>query len=228
MNNIFKRNKIYYFRSTLPQELKFYFDGKKEYIKSLRIKNINNAKIIARYLGKRLNLIKEEIKMLSHNEILKLIEEFKKISIVDIASRNSYLTQEEINEQLKELEKHNNIKLIEKEMQDAYCKLYELNLAHSVEVWDNDELIGGLYGVSLGKCFFGESMFSKKDNGSKTGFITLVNFLRKNGFVIIDWQVHTNYLESLGAEHIARNNFLKIIKNGFKFENLNYKWNINS
>ncbi len=120
MNNIFKRNKIYYFRSTLPQELKFYFDGKKEYIKSLRIKNINNAKIIARYLGKRLNLIKEEIKMLSHNEILKLIEEFKKISIVDIASRNSYLTQEEINEQLKELEKHNNIKLIEKEIQDAY------------------------------------------------------------------------------------------------------------
>ena len=117
---------------------------------------------------------------------------------------------------------------ITKEMQDAYCKLYELNLAHSVEVWDNDELIGGLYGVSLGKCFFGESMFSKKDNGSKTGFITLVNFLRKNGFVIIDCQVHTNYLESLGAEHIPRNNFLKIIKNGFKFENLNYKWNINS
>lgn len=117
---------------------------------------------------------------------------------------------------------------ITKEMQDAYCKLYELNLAHSVEVWDNDELIGGLYGVSLGKCFFGESMFSKKDNSSKTGFITLVNFLRKNGFVIIDCQVHTNYLESLGAEHIPRNNFLKIIKNGFKFENLNYKWNINS
>ena len=117
---------------------------------------------------------------------------------------------------------------ITKEMQDAYCKLYELNLAHSVEVWDNDELIGGLYGVSLGKCFFGESMFSKKDNGSKTGFITLVNFLRNNGFVIIDCQVHTNYLESLGAEHIPRNNFLKIIKNGFKFENLNYKWNINS
>jgi hypothetical protein len=120
MNNIFKRNKIYYFRSTLSQELKFYFDNKKEYIKSLRIKNINNAKIMARYLGKRLNLIKEEIKMLSHNEILKLIDEFKKISLEDIVSRNSYLTQEEINKQLKELVKHNNIKLIEKEMQDAY------------------------------------------------------------------------------------------------------------
>ncbi|WP_181403759.1 site-specific integrase [Aliarcobacter cryaerophilus] len=75
---------------------------------------------MARYLGKRLNLIKEEIKMLSHNEILKLIDEFKKISLEDIVSRNSYLTQEEINEQLKELVKNNNIKLIEKEMQDAY------------------------------------------------------------------------------------------------------------
>ena len=117
---------------------------------------------------------------------------------------------------------------ITKEMQDAYCRLYNLNLAHSVEVWDNSELIGGLYGVSIGKCFFGESMFSKKDNSSKTGFITLVDFLRKKGFLIIDCQVHTKYLESLGGEHISRKEFLKIIKNGFKFETLNYKWNINS
>ncbi len=91
MSNIFKRNKTYYFRSTLPVELRFYFNNKKEYIKSLRIKNINNAKIITRYLTKKLNLIKETIKMLTHKEILELIEEFKKISFDDIIARNSFL-----------------------------------------------------------------------------------------------------------------------------------------
>lgn len=113
------------------------------------------------------------------------------------------------------------------EMQNAYCRLHELNLAHSVEVWENDELVGGLYGVSIGRCFFGESMFSKKSNSSKTGFITLVNFLKEKGFLIIDCQVHTNYLESLGAEHIPRKEFLKIIKNGFEFETMQYKWKLN-
>lgn len=113
------------------------------------------------------------------------------------------------------------------EMQNAYCRLHELNLAHSVEVWENGELVGGLYGVSIGRCFFGESMFSKKSNSSKTGFITLVNFLKEKGFLIIDCQVHTNYLESLGAEHIPRKEFLKIIKNGFEFETMQYKWKLN-
>lgn len=113
---------------------------------------------------------------------------------------------------------------ITKEMQKAYCNLYSLNLAHSVEVWENSELVGGLYGVSIGRCFFGESMFSKKDNSSKFGFINLVEFLKKKGFLIIDCQVHTNYLESLGAEHIPRKEFLQIIKKGFEYETLKYKW----
>jgi leucyl/phenylalanyl-tRNA---protein transferase len=115
---------------------------------------------------------------------------------------------------------------ITKEMQEAYCNLHSLNLAHSVEVWENDKLIGGLYGVSIGRCFFGESMFSKKINGSKFGFITLVEFLKQKGFIIIDCQVHTNYLESLGAEHISRKEFLKIIKKGFKSETMKYKWEL--
>ncbi len=115
---------------------------------------------------------------------------------------------------------------ITKEMQEAYCNLHSLNLAHSVEVWENGELIGGLYGVSIGRCFFGESMFSKKMNGSKFGFITLVEFLKKKGFIIIDCQVHTNYLESLGAEHIPRKEFLQIIKKGFESNTMKYKWEL--
>ncbi len=115
---------------------------------------------------------------------------------------------------------------ITKEMQEAYCNLHSLNLAHSVEVWENGELIGGLYGVSIGRCFFGESMFSKKMNGSKFGFITLVEFLKKKGFIIIDCQVHTNYLESLGAEHIPRKEFLQIIKKGFESDTMKYKWEL--
>lgn len=113
---------------------------------------------------------------------------------------------------------------ITEEMKEAYYTLHKLNLAHSVEVWEGSELVGGLYGVSIGRCFFGESMFSKKDNASKTGFITLVEFLKKRGFIIIDCQVHTKHLESLGGEPIPREQFLKIIKKGFQYETLKYQW----
>ena len=100
------------------------------------------------------------------------------------------------------------------EMIEAYCNLYELGFAHSVETWLDDKLVGGLYGVSLGKCFFGESMFSTMDNASKTAFITLGKVLESKGLILIDCQVHTNHLESLGAINMPRKEFLEIVKKG--------------
>mgnify|MGYP001803444947 CR=1 FL=1 len=94
------------------------------------------------------------------------------------------------------------------EMINSYAKLHWKGIAHSVEVWENDELVGGLYGVSFGKCFFGESMFSHKSNASKAGFLTLVKVLEREGFALIDCQVHSDHLESLGAGMISRKAFL--------------------
>lgn len=101
---------------------------------------------------------------------------------------------------------------ITNEMIEAYCKLHELGYAHSVETWHQDKLVGGLYGISMGKCFFGESMFSTMDNASKVAFITLGKSLEEKGFSMIDCQVHTTHLESLGAVYITREKFLELIK----------------
>ncbi len=90
----------------------------------------------------------------------------------------------------------------------GYTALFEGGLAHSMEVWQGEELVGGLYGVSLGKVFFGESMFSLAPNASKAGFITLVQALEKAGFWLIDCQQQTSHLESLGARGISREIFL--------------------
>lgn len=96
---------------------------------------------------------------------------------------------------------------ITEEMQEAYAELHRRGLAHSVEVWDDEQLVGGLYGVALGRVFFGESMFSRRDNASKTGFITLVRHLAKQGFVLIDCQMPTDHLFSLGAVTMTRAEF---------------------
>ena len=103
---------------------------------------------------------------------------------------------------------------ITNEMIEAYCKLHALGYAHSVETWFNDELVGGLYGISIGKCFFGESMFSTMDNASKVAFITFGKVLENKGFSLIDCQVHTNHLESLGAVYMPREKFLELVKDG--------------
>lgn len=100
---------------------------------------------------------------------------------------------------------------ITSEMEDAYIQLHDLGFAHSVEVWLNQELVGGLYGVSLGKIFFGESMFTRKSNASKFGFIYLVHHLKHWGFDLIDCQQGTRHLISLGAEAIPRKTFLNIL-----------------
>ncbi len=97
---------------------------------------------------------------------------------------------------------------ITEEMQQAYIALHEKGFAHSVEVWLNKELVGGLYGVSLGKAFFGESMFSKESNASKLALIKLRNKLQIWGFEFIDCQVYNDHLGSMGAEEITRESFL--------------------
>ena len=97
------------------------------------------------------------------------------------------------------------------EMIEAYVKLHELGHAKSVEVWQNDELVGGLYGVDLGHVFCGESMFSKVSNASKVAFITLVENLKIRKYKLIDCQVHNDHLESLGAREIERAEFMEIL-----------------
>ena len=100
---------------------------------------------------------------------------------------------------------------ISEEMIEAYVKLHELGYAKSVEVWQNNELVGGLYGIDLGTVFCGESMFSKVSNASKVAFITLVEKLKIRKYKLIDCQVHNDHLESLGAREIPRAEFINIL-----------------
>jgi len=97
------------------------------------------------------------------------------------------------------------------EMQKAYIKLHELGVAKSVEVWLDDKLVGGLYGIDLGTIFCGESMFSHISNASKIACIYLVEKLKNENYSLIDCQVYTSHLESLGAEEIPRSDYLKYL-----------------
>ena len=94
----------------------------------------------------------------------------------------------------------------------AYEKLHELGKAKSVEVWKEEELVGGLYGVDLGHVFCGESMFSKVTNASKVAFIALVNQLKTEKYQLLDCQVYNEHLESLGCREIEREEFIAIVK----------------
>jgi leucyl/phenylalanyl-tRNA---protein transferase len=107
---------------------------------------------------------------------------------------------------------------IQQEMIDAYTHLQESGYAQSAELWDKEELIGGLYGVRMGKIFFGESMFSKKSNASKIAFVKMVDQLKKEGVVMIDCQTYSKHLENFGAEMIDGKLFSRILD-----ENLNFK-----
>lgn len=95
------------------------------------------------------------------------------------------------------------------EIEAAYTRLYELGYAHSAEAWQDKLLVGGIYGVRLGKVFFGESMFSKKSNASKFAFINLVRNLQADGLELVDCQVYSEHLETLGARMITRSEFRK-------------------
>lgn len=97
-------------------------------------------------------------------------------------------------------------------MKEAYLNLHEKGFAKSYEVWQNDKLVGGLYGIDLGHVFCGESMFSLVSNASKYAFIRMVNELKEENYLLIDCQLYTKHLESLGAEEIPRKDFIKILK----------------
>jgi leucyl/phenylalanyl-tRNA--protein transferase len=97
------------------------------------------------------------------------------------------------------------------EMLAAYQQLFQLGIAHSIEVWENQQLVGGLYGVAIGKVFFGESMFSLATNASKVGFAHLAQQLQQWGYALIDCQVSSPHLLSLGAEEIRRSQFNRLL-----------------
>lgn len=100
---------------------------------------------------------------------------------------------------------------ITNDMIEAYCELHQLGIAKSIEVWQNDILVGGLYGINLGHVFCGESMFSKVSNASKVAFIALVNQLKKENYKLLDCQVYNPHLESLGCREINRIDFMEIL-----------------
>jgi leucyl/phenylalanyl-tRNA---protein transferase len=98
------------------------------------------------------------------------------------------------------------------ELEQSFIELHQMGVAHAAETWLNGELVGGLYGIRMGPFFFGESMFSKHSNASKFAFISYVQQLKKEGVMLIDCQVHTDHLESLGAEMIPREQFIQLLK----------------
>ncbi len=113
---------------------------------------------------------------------------------------------------------------ITEEMKKAYMMLHELGYAHSVEARQKDALVGGLYGVSLGRCFFGESMFSTVSNASKVALITMTQRLQTYGFELIDCQVRSAHLTSLGARDISREHFTELLERLLRYETLRGNW----
>jgi len=113
-------------------------------------------------------------------------------------------------------------------MQRAYTSLHELGLAHSVETWRGEELVGGLYGIALGQVFYGESMFSLCPDASKVGFVHLIRQLQHWGFAVVDCQVYTDYLESLGAEFISRREFIDLLDRHTELPGPSVPWRFDS
>ena len=112
------------------------------------------------------------------------------------------------------------------EMIEAYVQLHEQGYAHSVECWQNEKLVGGLYGIAIGKVFFGESMFSRVSDASKIAFVSLAKQLEKWSFNLIDCQVYTSHLESLGASMISRQRFITLLKENTIYSFENKKWQV--
>ncbi|HIC44960.1 MAG TPA: leucyl/phenylalanyl-tRNA--protein transferase [Sulfurimonas sp.] len=110
------------------------------------------------------------------------------------------------------------------EMIEAYKTLHDMGYAHSIEAWKDETLVGGLYGVSIGRVFFGESMFAKVNDASKVAFASLVLRLKEEGFKVIDCQIHSEHLVSLGAREISRQEFMKLIKADICKENKPSTW----
>jgi leucyl/phenylalanyl-tRNA--protein transferase len=114
------------------------------------------------------------------------------------------------------------------EMLHAYTQLHELGYAHSVEIWHDDQLVGGLYGVALGAAFFGESMFSFRTDASKAALVWLVRQLRRWGFALIDCQMPSTHLFSLGAEEVSRNDFLARLHEALQSPTRRGRWRLDA
>ncbi len=110
------------------------------------------------------------------------------------------------------------------EMEAAYMQLHEQHIAHSVEVWFEGKLVGGLYGVAIGRVFFGESMFSRMSDASKVGFVHLTSHLIGWGYQLIDCQVYSDHLSSLGAQEITRDCFSDDLKHWCNLPGLEEQW----
>lgn len=110
------------------------------------------------------------------------------------------------------------------EMVEAYCRLHELGFAHSIEAWADGELAGGLYGLSLGGVFFGESMFARRSDASKVAFVYLVQQLQTWTFQLIDCQVYTEHLERFGAQEWPRSRFLRVLDRALRMPTRRGRW----
>jgi len=112
------------------------------------------------------------------------------------------------------------------DMMTAYTRLAQLGFAHSVETWEGSELVGGLYGVALGRVFYGESMFSRRSDGSKVALTYLARQLERWRFVVIDCQMATGHLASLGAREIPRDDFLRYVRTGTAQPGIRAPWRL--
>jgi leucyl/phenylalanyl-tRNA--protein transferase len=116
---------------------------------------------------------------------------------------------------------------INQEVSEAYQTLHAMGISHSIETYKNDELVGGLYGLVIGKVFCGESMFAKESDASKAAYAILIRHLKKWGYDFVDCQVPTDHLKSLGAKEISRESFLeRLYKNNM--EAIKHKWEIDN
>ena len=113
-------------------------------------------------------------------------------------------------------------------MQAAYLDLHRKGYAHCFETWKDEVLVGGLYGVALGRMFYGESMFSRATDASKVALVKLVEVLKTRGFPLIDCQIHTPLLESLGAREIPRREFLRALASLVNYPEPPMRWNTKS
>jgi leucyl/phenylalanyl-tRNA--protein transferase len=112
------------------------------------------------------------------------------------------------------------------EMRDAYVRLHALGFAHSAEAWSEGELAGGVYGIGLGACFFGESMFTHRPDASKVAFVALVRQLERWGFELIDCQMHTEHLARFGARDWPRTRFLGHLRRALRCETRRGPWTL--
>lgn len=114
----------------------------------------------------------------------------------------------------KELRENKEGTWINNDMMEAYINLFKKGFASSVEVYRDEKLVGGLYGVKIGKCFFGESMFSIETNASKVALISICKRLEEEGYIFLDCQMHTNHLESMGGKFVSWEDFKLMLEDG--------------